>query len=284
MLRAALWWAKRGVAVFPVWAPRGRICSCPKGTFCNSAGKHPMTEHGWKDGTTDPATITIWWTRWPDANLAIVTGAGSGILVLDVDPGHGGDDTLREIEAKDGAVPHTWRFLTGGGEHVVLKHPGGTIDGGIGKLGPGLDVWADTTLHYVIVPPSLHRSGRRYCSSVDHHPGDTPLADMPAWLLERLRPEAKTAEAKAPRPPEFWADLVTSDVPEGKRNATIAQLAGHLLSRVYGHDPYFAMEIVQMFNAKHCKPPLDDDEVAAVVRSISAAEEKKIHVLKAGSR
>ncbi|MBC7341544.1 MAG: bifunctional DNA primase/polymerase, partial [Clostridia bacterium] len=32
-----------------------------------------------------PQEIAAWWKRWPKANVAIVTGAISGIIVLDVD-------------------------------------------------------------------------------------------------------------------------------------------------------------------------------------------------------
>ena len=35
---------------------------------------------------------------------------------------------------------------------------------------------------YVVAPPSLHESGRRYEWNVDAHPDETPLAAMPDWL------------------------------------------------------------------------------------------------------
>ncbi len=32
-------------------------------------GKTPLTEHGFKDATTDQEQIQAWWKEWPDANI-----------------------------------------------------------------------------------------------------------------------------------------------------------------------------------------------------------------------
>ena len=70
---------------------------------CKSIGKHPRTKHGLKDATTDEATITKWWTTWPDANVAVL--AGVSFVVVDVDCRHGGDDTLKAMEELHGSLP-----------------------------------------------------------------------------------------------------------------------------------------------------------------------------------
>jgi len=67
-LRQALAYADRGWPVFP----------------CQAGQKTPATPHGYQDATTDPAQITIWFTRHPRWNVAIATGA-PGPDVLDVD-------------------------------------------------------------------------------------------------------------------------------------------------------------------------------------------------------
>ena len=43
-----------------------------------------------------------WWAQWPDANIALVTGAVSGLWVLDVDVKGGakGGESLAELERK----------------------------------------------------------------------------------------------------------------------------------------------------------------------------------------
>ena len=51
---------------------------------CLPGQKIPATKHGFRDATTNPDQITEWFTRRPDHNLAIATGA-PGPDVLDVD-------------------------------------------------------------------------------------------------------------------------------------------------------------------------------------------------------
>jgi hypothetical protein len=67
-LEAALAWTARGVGVLPV----------------QRAGKAPLTRHGVHDASTEPDVLRRWWARWPEANVAIATGA-PGVDVLDVD-------------------------------------------------------------------------------------------------------------------------------------------------------------------------------------------------------
>lgn len=66
---AALAYAAKGVPVFP----------------CDPAKKKPLTKHGFKEASTDPATIAEWWERWPNAMIGMPTGKASGVWVLDVD-------------------------------------------------------------------------------------------------------------------------------------------------------------------------------------------------------
>ena len=63
--------------------------------------------------------------RRPDANVAIVSGALSGLVVLDVDPRHGGIASLARWEREHGALPLTVEAQTGGGRTPPLLHPPG---------------------------------------------------------------------------------------------------------------------------------------------------------------
>src|SRR4029453_3214113 len=76
-LQAALRYAESGLPLFP---------SVPR-------AKHPLTQHGFKDATTAPARIQQWWRQTPDANIGIATGSVSGLLVVDIDPRNGGDES-----------------------------------------------------------------------------------------------------------------------------------------------------------------------------------------------
>ena len=47
--------------------------------------KAPYTAHGFKDATLNLVQIREWFARWPDALVAVPTGAASKLLVVDVD-------------------------------------------------------------------------------------------------------------------------------------------------------------------------------------------------------
>jgi len=139
----ALWYASHGIPVFRCW-PRA---------------KEPMTTHGFKDATTSEACIASWWRTRPDANIGIPTGKTSGLLVVDVDPRNGGDESLEDLVRKYGPLPETAEQITGGGgRHLVFRHSGSI---GLPKtLAPGIDLKGDGG--YIVVAPSIHPSGRKY--------------------------------------------------------------------------------------------------------------------------
>ena len=243
---AALAYMARGWAVVPI-AP---------------AGKRPLVR--WQAFQETPATedeAMDWYVRWPDAGVGIVTGAVSGIAVLDIDPGHGGVASLDALEREHGPLPRTIEAITGGGgRHVYFAYPGGELRNRAG-LAPGIDLRAQGGL--VVAPPSLHASGRRYEWKASHHPDETALAPMPRWLLGLARGEAPGHG----HPLAHWRTLVEQGVGEGERNSTIASLTGHLLW--HGVDPQVALELLLAWNRVRCRPPLDDEEVAATVDSIT---------------
>ena len=180
MLGWALKYAERGWHVFPIHGIRNGRCACRKGSGCGRPGKHPTTHSGFKAATTDPKIISTRW-KWT-GNIGIATGAISGIVVVDVDPRHGGDDSLREAQRQLGPLPPGPLTRTGGGgNHLLFRHPGNGIHvpSPIGIF-PGVDVRADDSL--IVAPPSLHESGNRYqWLSV---PRTTPIPDLPSPWLE----------------------------------------------------------------------------------------------------
>ena len=159
MMDHALRYAARGRNVFPVHWPRDGVCSCGR-PDCSSPAKHPLTPHGLNDATTNPEQIQKWWAQWPDANIGIVTGQVSGIVVVDVDLEKDG------IESWDQLCPTGWRVqilysVTGsGGMHLYFQAPADELKSTAGTIAPGIDTRAEGG--YVVAPPSLHISGQRY--------------------------------------------------------------------------------------------------------------------------
>jgi hypothetical protein len=224
-------------------------------------GKRPIVRwQPFQDGLPSEAQLREWFERWPEANLAVVTGAVSGLVVLDVDPGHGGDKSLAALEARHGRLPDTVESATGGGgRHVYFSHPGGEARNRAG-MAKGLDLRGDGGV--IIVPPSIHPSGKPYRWRRGHGPDDIGLATMPIWLLE----PRFGGDERLGHPLAYWRSLVREGVSEGQRNATVASFTGHLLW--HGVDPDVVMEMVLAWNRVRCHPPLSDEEVIRTVRSI----------------
>ena len=217
-------------------------------------GKHPRTLHGLKDATCEEPRIQEWWSQWPDANVGIVTGAKSGLVVVDIDPRNGGDDSFADLERTYGSLPKTIQSLTGGGgQHYFFQHPGGSIKSR--PMAEGVDVKADGG--YVVAPPSEHFSGRTYAWEGSSHLDDIPLAQLPPRLLALL---IKGNAEKSVTP-------TLAMIPEGARNTTLASLAGTM--RRKGMTPEAIVAALLQENAQRCYPPLSEDEVNSIAASIA---------------
>jgi hypothetical protein len=199
----AIAYARRGWPVFPLHTPIGsKGCTCGD-SECKRAGKHPRTQHGLLDATTDEATIRGWWAQWPDAPIGISTGPAK-LLVVDIDPRNGGTETWSTLVGANDPMPHTPSSRTGGGgDHIYLRSPSYPVRSKAGAMGPGIDVKADGG--YVVAPPSMHSSGDRYEWRAESNPGDVEAQPCPQWILDRLqkkqprgqRPDSKLASAFA---------------------------------------------------------------------------------------
>jgi hypothetical protein len=156
---AAMGLARAGLEVFPLHGiDAAGACTCGNAK-CGSPGKHPLTSKGFKDATTDETQIAAWWKRWPLANIGLPTGGPLRLLVIDCDPRNGGPTSFADLLALFPTVPtSSIRVRTGGGGlHVYLTYSGGRIPK---ELAKGIDLKGDGG--YVVAPPSLHASGRRY--------------------------------------------------------------------------------------------------------------------------
>jgi hypothetical protein len=225
--------------------------------------KRPLV--AWEPLQTAPPTeaqVRGWFRGRPDANVGIVTGAVSGLVVLDVDPQHGGEEWLEQLASAHEPLRPTIESITGGGgRHLYFRHPGSAVGNRTG-LRPGLDIRGDGG--YVVAPPSVHPNGRRYVWSDGHSPDDLAPVPLPFWLLD---PHG----GRQGRSIAGWRTLVRDGVPEGQRNSTVASLTGHLLW--HGVDPEVALELLLGWNRMRCRPPLDDAEVSQVVRNIARLHE-----------
>jgi hypothetical protein len=248
----ALGLARRGFHIFP----------------CKPRSKLPDTPHGCNDATVDVALIEQWWRQGPDCNIAIATGAASGVFVLDVD-GDGGETTLRELEARHGPLPPTVEAITGKGRHAYFDWPGRDVRNSAGAIGAGLDIRCHGG--YVLAPPSVHPSGKPYAWSVD---SAKTFAPAPAWLLDRIT-ALKNGNGNGATLPSEWHKLVTNGVDEGARDDTVTRLAGYLLRKYV--DPVVVYELLVCWNMQRCHPPLPARDIERVVLSIGKKETERRH-------
>lgn len=209
-------------------------------------------------------TVLDWWRRYPDANIGLRCGVTSGVVVVDVDPIHTGDESLLELFNKYQNFPDTPLSLTGGGgQHYFFKHPIDTrIPSKNGQLAVGIDIKADGG--YVLLPPSVHPSGERYRWEVSSPPSEVDLPPLPVWLFDLIREEPKRERDYSKR-----ALPLSEDEPfvSGTRNEMLTSLAGTMRRRGMSKESIF--EALRAENIKRCKPPLADGEIEQIAESVS---------------
>ena len=136
--------ASAGVPVFP----------------CVPGQKRPLTARGFHDATTDLAQIEQWWTRWPDANLGLPTGAASGVVVVDVDVREhvdGGESMRRALDAGRAGVPVFTVVSPSGGRHGYYPATPGVVQRSWQAARAGVDFRGDGG--YIVIPPSHTAAG-----------------------------------------------------------------------------------------------------------------------------
>ncbi len=267
----ALGYAEKSIPVFPC-KPGGKeplIRKCLVAKRQELTGKelaaHARTcerdGHGHHDATTDPERIRAWWSRWPDANVAMPTGKRSGRVVVDEDPEHGGSDSMAELRERGHELPPTTTIKTGGGgRHLYLRYPAGVeIRNSAGKLGPGLDIRGEGG--YVIVPPSVTEGPYEVLDN-------RPPADAPEWLIEALTapsgvPENDVATIQRAKVP--GGGLEGPEIPAGERNTTLYKIACSL--RAGGHERGEILEALGRVNRERCSTPLAGEDISKIAKS-----------------
>ncbi len=161
--------------------------------------KRPLIKWG-TGASINPAQIHTWFTQWPEANIALKTGVGSSLAVVDIDSLEGWKALQEACLAAGEALPLTRTIRTARGVHLYFRisAPQKSL-----KIS-GLELKADKT--YVLAPPSLHPSGVRY--SVLH---DAPLADLPQFIIQLFQTHASTRETQSTGPiPSYLSGLPRS--------------------------------------------------------------------------
>jgi len=214
-------------------------------------GQKPLVN--WREFITHRPTseeVHKWWTQWPDANIALVTGKISGIVVVDVDVKKGADPAKVYEQYPTGLASRTG----GGGAHLFYAYPAGVdrVPNRVGK--DGIDVRADGG--YVIAPPSTHFSGRSYEFVREGEP-----AAAPEWLL--IAPTTGIEQRSAGE--EKWVSDLLGGTKEGERNNAAARLAGYFAAKGMAFE--IAETLLEQWNGRN-KPPLPRHELKTTLSSV----------------
>lgn len=244
---AALKYAEKGWHVFPL-TPRG---------------KQPIIARGFLSASVDPAQIRDWWRETPDANIGLWPGR-SNLLVIDID-GPEGEDTARAlgILAEPTLIVTTGR--PEGGRHLYFRHPGFNVSNC--NIGRKLDVRGDAG--YVILPPSVHPSGKKYQALGKL----TEIRELPPDALEAIR-RAQLGILRSDEHRSAARDIALQEtIGDGERNNTLTRYAGRLLAK--GMTEEETLSLVSSMNRDKCSPALPQSEVNALVANIGAKESQK---------
>jgi hypothetical protein len=196
ILDHALRYAKKGWSVIPLVA----------GT------KRPSLA-SWQEFQTRLATTDEirGWFADGNANIGVVTGAISGLVVVDLD-GQEGMDEANKIGLRSNVVAVTG----GGGRHLLFRHPGVPVKNAVRRY-PGVDVRADAG--YIVAPPSRHDSGNLYKWQGGF---DGPLPPLPSALFD-----ASGCGVGKGNPPGWIGETLTQLRP-GYRDDPITRIVGRL--------------------------------------------------------
>jgi len=245
----AVSYAEKGWHVLPLHSVINGKCTCGKPS-CTSAGKHPQTLNGLKAASVDIDTINTWYKHWPKANIGIATGAISGIGVIDIDPKHGGEDSLYELTKTHGKIPDTVEAITQSqGRHIIFQYENG-FRTTAGKLGRGIDTRGDGG--YIVAAPSKGLLGEYYWEA-SSDPSDCPIVKAPTWVLQLLNKDKNL---------EFASEKIM----EGLRSSYLCSRGGALRSR--GVTFKAIQACLQEENLQRCEPPMSTTEVFTIARSM----------------
>jgi len=237
-LKCALEYAQMGFSVIPI-----------------GKDKKPLTSwKEWQSKRADESRIKSWFTERTMANIGIVTGQISGIVVVDIEADGNIDDLPKTVVSRTG----------GGGWHFYYKYDPQRPVKNYGRIRHLTDIRGDGG--YIIAPPSTHQSGKQY--AWETFLDKDSMSEFPYWILNTPSVESSLSSLSSENTP--------AKVSQGSRNETAAKIAGKIIQKLKTKTweevgwPNF-----QEWNSTTCQPPLDNTELRSIWNSIIMRESTK---------
>lgn len=237
MLDAALGYAAQGFSVMPL----------------DPVTRKPVIP--WKALQNAPASVEqvrAWWQSFPTAGVGIITGAVSGLVVVDLDGPAGLDAmTALGLNALDGGSG-PWIAKTRRGWHLYFQHPGVPVANRAGIMRE-VDVRADGG--FAVAPPS---PGYSWVTPPDR----MSLAPVPPVLLKILAHVGANGHGRN----SYGPVVVPEVIPEGTRDTALFRLGRSLVAQ--GASPEEVRAALLAVNRTRCVPPLPEAEVLRKVEHV----------------
>lgn len=272
-LKAALEYEKLGMSVIP----------------CLSGQKKPaIAWQGFQQRRATPEEIVDWWHQWPTANIGIVTGKISNLLVVDLDKYKKEFDNTVELEYFD-SISTPVVESPNGGNHLYFSYAEGiSIASGVF---PAVDIRGEGG--YIIAPPSVNGNGKPYNWIVSlkeqsiaalpvrfqahiynnnniYNNTNTNINNNTLYNNVRSSTNSQVEELTS-------VDTVYKCLQEGNRNSDIFTVA---MSLAKGKFPFESAKEVIDILAKNANPPYNSKEAYESLKSAykrADSKERNIH-------
>ena len=224
--------------------------------------------------------INDWFKKWPEANLAVVTGKVSGIAVIDI-------DTKEGMEAIQKYIPDNLKIpivKTPNGTHLYFKNPFVIVGNNV-KVISGCDYRGEKG--YIILPPSINKHQKKYRWADNLGLKQVALPDLPEKYLKKIQDNSysSTSTYNNCKNDATNAPLATTSdnkrqhatlFMDGRRDNDIFHVANCLVKGGMRED--IAMQVLEIV-AQKCQPPFAEKDVKVKIGSaIKRAEDRERNI------
>ncbi len=217
--------------------------------------------------------VREWWSKWPSANVAIVTGELSNILVIDTDTPEA-TDRVQELIPDSLVVP--CQSTPSGGMHFLFSHKANVSNRA--RIADGIDV--RTQGGYFVCDPSINGTGKGWKWQVSPLDADPP--DAPERIVLLLN-NAVSLFSSISRAREAVTSQQVTEVTashrmftHGTRDEDLFHIANQLVKT--RTKPEVLSQVIEIL-AKNCDPPFPESEIQEKIKSaIKRAERKEKNI------
>ena len=207
--------------------------------------------------------INEWWgSKWPDANIGIVTGKLSGITVIDIDS-EKGNQAIEQYLPDNLVTPIT---KSPKGKHLYFEYKEGISNAT--RFLDDCDIRSEGG--YIIAPPSSNGKGKMYQWLLQPFKND--ISALPEELSNIIINSLYIGGHKNIKLQEATKATTGYKILEGQRDDELFHI-GYALAKGFMQEEevQYYLELMGLYC---CDPPFEKDEVKAKIKSITKRLDK----------